>query len=107
MRVDGNKNITDIVTKSTLTKEELYNFDYSDTMVMFKLKQTLNDMGIHGLVKKHKINKDGTYQIDKLHLEHVKRYVNPIDTNKYQGSDNVKFLSLSAKEILDGRVSEG
>ena len=59
------------------------------------------------LVKKHKINKDGTYQIDKLNLEHVKRYVNPIDNNKYQDSDNVKFLSLSAKEILDGRIPEG
>ena len=107
MRVDGNKNITDIATKSKLTKEQLYDFDYSDTMVMFKLKQTLNDIGIHGLIKKHKVNKDGTYQIDKLHLEHVKRYVNPIDNNKYQDSENVKFLSLSAKEILDGRVPEG
>jgi hypothetical protein len=106
MRIDGSKYITDIATKSTLTKEQLYNFDYSDTMMMFKLTKQLNDMGHRGIEKKHVINKSGGHPVDKLILTHMKRYVNPIDTNKYQDSENVKFLSLSAKEILDGRVPE-
>jgi len=106
MRVDGNKNITDIAVVSTLTKEQLYDFDYSDTMSMFKLKKQLADKGHVGIVESKKYL-NGKNSIKKLELKHVKRYVNPIDNNKYQDSDNVKFLSLSAKEILDGRVPEG
>lgn len=104
MRIDGSKYITDIATKSVLTKEQLYNFDYSDTMMMFKLTKKLNDMGYRGIQKKHVINKDGTHPVDKLVLSHVKRYVHPIDSNKYQNTEKVKFISLSAKEILDGTL---
>ena len=34
MRVDGNKNVTDIAVVSTLTKEQLYDFEYSIGIVL-------------------------------------------------------------------------
>ena len=106
MRVDGNKNVTDIAVVSTLTKEQLYDFEYSDTMSMFKLKKQLADKGHVGIIESKKYL-NGKNSIKKLELKHVKRYVNPIDSNKYEDSKSVKFFSLSAKEILGGRIPEG
>ena len=104
MRVDGNKSITDIATVSTLTRDQIYDIDYSDTMMMFALKKQLNNMGFRGIEKKHMRNKDGTHPVDRLVLSHIQRFVKPVDLNKYQDTERVRFLSLSAKEILDGII---
>lgn len=100
-RVDGSRYITDIATVSTLDRNQIHDVDYSDTMMMFALRKHLNDMGIKGIEKRHLMNKDGTHPVDKFRLDHVQRFVTPIDRNTYQDTEKIKFVSPSAKEILN------
>jgi len=65
LRVDGAKFVTDAVTISYLTREQLYDFDYSDTMANFKLKSQLNSLGYIGRKEKGKY-KNGTDIYKKL-----------------------------------------
>lgn len=45
-RIDGNQKYYDLLCESFLTEEQLKNFDYSDTMVRFKLEDILKgDLG--------------------------------------------------------------
>ena len=106
MRVDGSKVVTDIATVSYLSRDQLYSFDYSDTMASFKLKRDLNAMGYIGLKEKHK-NKDGTDVWKKLRLSHLKRYVVALDKNRYEDTENVKFVNFTTKELFDGTATEG
>lgn len=101
LRVDGAKHITDIVTVSQLTRDQLYDFDYSDTIANFKLKSHLNSMGYIGLKEKGKY-KNGTDIYKKLITSHLSRYVHPIDQNTYSNSKKVKFMNMSMQEIIDG-----
>ena len=41
-RIDGNQKYYDLLCESFLTEEQLKNFDYSDTMVRFKLEDIFN-----------------------------------------------------------------
>ena len=48
-RVDGNSPVKDACLVSTLTKEELLDFDYSQTMARFKMIAEMRDKGMRGL----------------------------------------------------------
>ena len=65
LRVDGAKRVTDVIALSELTKEQLHSVDYSDTMIMFKLRKIMEDMGYKGLVENIKY-KNGKNRIKKL-----------------------------------------
>ena len=101
MRIDGAKYITDAVTVSGLTKEQLYDFDYSDTIVAFKLKKILNDMGYLGL-RQNVTYKNGNTKIKKLSGEHIKRYVICNDNNVYMDTNEVRFLNIKPEGFIHG-----
>ncbi len=103
-RVDGSKYVTDIVTVSNLSREELYEFNYSDTMATFKLRDMLKAMGYLGL-KENARYKNGEFKYKKIQLEHLQRFVYPIDNNSYKDSKKVKFLSLGLEDFLDGKFT--
>lgn len=100
LRVDGAKFVTDAVTVSYLTRDQLYDFDYSDTMVNFKLKDQLRSLGHVGYKEKGKY-KNGTDIYKKLSIKHIKRFVLEQDKNKYLDTQNIKFLSLDIQDIFD------
>jgi hypothetical protein len=100
LRVDGAKFVTDAVTTSYLTREQLYDFDYSDTMANFKLKSQLNSLGYIGRKEKGKY-KNGTDIYKKLITKHIKRYVIPEDAHIYKNTKNIKFMQMSIQEIFN------
>lgn len=100
MRIDGAKWVTDVITVSNLKQEELQDFDYSDTIVMFKLRKLIRDMGFKGLKEKGKY-KNGTDIYKKPTVQHIKRYVTPVDKNVFESTERVKFVSLDIQEILN------
>jgi len=101
LRVDGAKHVTDIVSVSKLEKQDLYDFEYSDTMAAFKLKDCLKKIGYVGL-KDNIIYKSGKPKMRKILLEHLKRYVLPVDNNKYEDSKTVKFINPQVKDFVNG-----
>ena len=104
LRVDGAKHVTDIVSVSKLEKQDLYDFEYSDTMATFKLKDCLKNIGYVGL-KDNIIYKSGKPKMRKILLEHLKRYVLPVDNNKYEDSKTVKFINPQVKDFVNGFAS--
>lgn len=101
LRVDGSKYVTDIISVSNLSKQDLYDFEYSDTIATFKLRDCLKNIGYIGL-KENFIYKSGKTKIKKVLLEHLKRYVLPIDNNQYRDSEIVKFINPQTKDFING-----
>jgi hypothetical protein len=105
LRVDGAKWVTDVITVSDLSQEQLHDFEYSDTIVLFKLRKLLEEAGFKGLKEKGKY-KNGTDIYKKLTIQHVKRHVTPIDKNTYENTEKVKFMNLQMQEILNEHSSD-
>jgi len=58
-RIDGNKNKKDVAVISHLRRENLLDFEYSDTMVRFKLERLMNDkLKLSKKVKLRHLNRD-------------------------------------------------
>jgi hypothetical protein len=100
-RVDGANYITDCVAESELTQEQLYSFDYSDTMARFVVERHLQNLEIKGSFMKY--YKNGTPKYRKPNVRHVKRIVREKDNNLYKGSENVKFVNFTLEELIDAQ----
>ena len=100
-RVDGAKQITDAITVSRLSEKNLYDFDYSDTMAMFKLRNHLELKGFNGISEKTRY-KNGNFKIKKIKLEHVSRHVFKENNNTYFDSSLVKFVNPTIKDFYNG-----
>jgi len=104
LRVDGAKFVTDAVTTSYLTRKQLYDFEYSDTMANFKLKSQLNSKGYIGRKEKGKY-KNGTDIYKKFIIKHIKRHVLEQDACKYLDTQNIKFLTASMQDLFNASSS--
>jgi len=102
-RVDGANYITDCVAESELTQEQLYSFDYSDTMVRFVVERHLQSLGIRGSFMNY--YKNGTSKYRKPNVRHVKRIVRERDNNIYKDSDSIRFVDLTLEEIINAEVT--
>jgi len=88
-RVDGNHaNIKDLVAVSYLTKEQLQDFNYSDTYVRFKTTKLLKENGITGRKNGFQNGKQITYT---LRLEVKKRETVKMGMNLYENTETIKF----------------
>jgi len=92
-RIDGNKDRKDVVTISYLKEENLYDFDYSDTIARFKLEKIMNTT--LGLEKKVKI-------------KHLRREtVEPDEFTLHKPPPKVKTLPVTdMKKLYDRYKSE-
>jgi hypothetical protein len=100
-RVEGSDYVTDCQIVSYLSKEDINNFDYSDTMVKFKLEKVLLSAGF-----KPKIAgklKSGANKYSRPVLEHQYRKVINRDRLIYEDSENVIFVGTkNTEELLYG-----
>ena len=101
-RVDGANYITDCVVESTLTQEQLNNFDYSDTMVKFVVERYLKSQNINGVFMN--LYKNGTPKYRKPIVKHVKRLIIEQDNNTYKDSKTVKFKVQDINEFKPQRT---
>tara|TARA_B100000427_G_C15059982_1_gene399403 strand:- start:87 stop:521 length:435 start_codon:yes stop_codon:yes gene_type:complete len=88
-RLDGNHNrIRDLVSVSYLTKEQIKDFNYSDTYARFKTEKILKENGITGVKSGFQNGKQVTYT---LRLEVAKRELRKLNMNLYKDTENIKF----------------
>lgn len=90
-RISGNHNKRDAVCISYLTKEELKDFDFSDTMVRFKLEKLMLDNGISGTSRGIDKNTKKSYP-RKIKLEVSEREVYHRIVNSYKESEFIVFM---------------
>ena len=99
-RVDGADYVTDCVVESLLTREQLHDINYSDSIVRFAVNRHLTSIGIHGNFMN--MYKSGKPKYRKPKIRHKKRVVLEREMNRYVNSKSVNFLDLSIKEIVNG-----
>ena len=89
-RIDGSKYVTDLQVESFLDKNQINDFQYSDTMVKFKLEDVLTNgdfkLRIAGKLK------SGKPKFSRPNLEHVSRTVINQDIVRYKDTKNVIFM---------------
>ena len=84
-RIDGNHNkIKDLVSISQLTKEQLEDYEHSDTYAKFKIMNMLKERGIRG---KHA----GGGQYYALNLEVTKREIKKAKMHSYENTERMEF----------------
>ena len=97
-RIDGNHNKKDLVAVSFLRKEELDEFDNSETMAKFKIQK---EMSAHGIIgAKSGLTHDGRQRKYNVKVEPDYRYVEPLGKRCYKDSERVKFMDLTAEEVI-------
>ena len=98
-RVDGADYITDCVSKSVLTRAQINEVEYSDSMARFAVIRHLTSIGIYGNFMN--LYKNGLPKYRKPKVVHKKRLVLEREQTTYENSERVKFLRLTIKEIFD------
>ena len=88
-RMDGDHGrIKDLVSVSYLTKEQIKDFNYSDTYARFKTEKILKENGLTGAKTGFQRNKQITYA---LRLEVKKRELRKLNMHTYKDTENIKF----------------
>tara|TARA_B100000085_G_scaffold60353_1_gene53107 strand:- start:10284 stop:11072 length:789 start_codon:yes stop_codon:yes gene_type:complete len=103
-RIAGANYVTDCVTESLLTQEQLNSFDYSDTMARFVIERALADQNVLGALNGY--HKTGKVKYKKPKVKHVRRLVYEINNIRYADSKNIIFLKNSLKETINAAVTE-
>ena len=98
-RVDGANYVTDCLTKSKLTENQLNDFEYSDTMARFCVERILESMGVYGNFMN--FYKSGSPKYRKPKVVHKKRVIIKKDNNIYLDSEKIKFLEINIPEIFN------
>lgn len=97
-RVDGANYVTDCLAVSYLDKDQLNNFEYSDSMVNFCVQRHLQKIGINGSFMK--LYKNGSPKYRKPKVVHRNRVVQNIDNNKYKDSEKIRFISKKLRDLF-------
>jgi len=91
-RIDGNQEKKDAVCLSTMTAHQLQDFDYSDTMVRFKLEKLMKDWGIRGTTSGK--------GFAKIKLETDRREVKELESLTYKDQAKLVFMTREGPQEL-------
>ena len=96
-RVFGCDYVTDCVVESCLTKEQMNDINYSDSIIRFYVSRHLEEIGIYGNFMN--FYKNGKPKYRKPKIIHKARLSFMVDQNKYADSQSIKFI-YNKKEAL-------
>jgi hypothetical protein len=91
-RIDGNHDKKDLVCESYMTKDELYDVNYSDTIVRLKTIDMMKEAGIRG-------TSNGKNKHLSIRLELREREVIPIKSYKKVEYNNLIFDNRTDEEL--------
>lgn len=98
-RIDGAHDKKDLVAVSYLTKEQLSDFDYSDTYARFVVEDLMRICGIRGRRNGRDTKNPNLYRHYSIKVETAEREINNIK-NLYSPHDNIKIMNLSDEQLL-------
>lgn len=88
-RIDGNHNKKDLVAVSMLTENQLYDIEYSEIYVKFKVLKHMREAGIVGA--KNGISPSGKPKYHQLKIESDSRDIRKITRPTYKNTKYLKF----------------
>ena len=89
-RVDGSDYVTDCLVESFLEKENLLDFNYSETMCRFVVERHLSSIGVLG--SRAGSYKNGKTKFRKPKVIHNNRVVLRKDETTYRDTEKIKFI---------------
>jgi len=96
-----NKNHKDLVAISHLSDKQLQDFDFSDTMVRFKVLKMMKAAGIRGARNGRDVNNPEKYKYYAVKVEPAERVVVSNSKRFYEPDDRLEFIYQTLEEILD------
>ena len=96
-----NKSHKDLVAISHLTDQQLQDFDFSDTMVRFKVLKMMKAAGIRGARNGRDVNNPEKYKYYAVKIEPAERVVVSNSKRFYEPDDRLEFIYQTLEEILD------
>ena len=108
-RIDGNHDKKDLASFSYINEKQLKLFDYSPTIVKFKILKTMKEAGIRGQRNGKNplfpVSSSQPYRYRALNIEPDRREVKCISKFSYEDTENLKFMNLiSEQEILNTEI---
>ncbi len=97
-RIDGNTPIRDACAVSKLNKQQLIDFDFSQTMAKFKTIQVMKDNGMRG--KFNGYTKKGTPRHYDFRTTSIRRDARREEHESKPSADNIKIEKTSEKDLL-------
>ena len=98
-RIDGNTPIKDACAVSVLTKEQLLNFDYSETMARFKTVHEMESKGMKGKFA-HDYTTAGNPKHYKFRTTSIRRETHKQGDSVESQSENVEIAQYSEVDLL-------
>ena len=101
MRIDGVSDKKDLVAVSYLEKEELNDFDYSDTIAKFKILKLMKKAGIRGARNGRDQDNPEKYKYYAVKIQPKKREIKKSSFNQYEDKENLIFDYRTVEEICN------
>lgn len=98
-RICGNTGVKDACVLSKLTAKELQDFEYSETMVAFKLDRILRDNGMLGVFKE--LSKTGKPLYRKFKISPIERKRYLLDEPEWNETENVIRCHQTLEELIE------
>jgi len=97
-RIDGNTPVRDACAVSKLTKQQLLDFDFSQTMARFKTMQHMKDNGMRG--KLNGYTKKGTPRHYDFRTTSIRRETSRIEGEYAPATDSIHVRQACEKDLL-------
>mgnify|MGYP001293652375 CR=1 FL=1 len=97
-RIDGNSPIRDACAVSKLKSEQLYDFDFSETMARFKTVKTMKDFGMRG--PQNGYTKAGTPRHYSIKTASIRREIRSIEDRPEPSTSYIKIEDVCEKSML-------
>ena len=93
-------NLKDLAAISYLTDEQLADFDYSDTMVKFKVTKMMKEAGIRGARNGRDVNNPERYKYYAVKVEPAERQVFTDVVRTFKPDDRFEFCYDTLEDIV-------
>ncbi len=95
-----NRNLKDLVAISYLTDEEVNDFNFSDTMVKFKVTEMMKGAGIRGARNGRDVNNPERYKYYSVKVEPAQRVIESDARRYYQPDDRFEFNHDTTDQLV-------
>ena len=97
----GSRTRKDLVAVSYLEPNQIFSFDYSDTMARFKIVQMMKDAGIRGARNGRDTYNPNIYRYYSPKIESAERQIETRIKNYYSRDDRFEFLYDTPSEVIE------
>ncbi len=94
------RNLKDLAAISYLTDEQLADFNYSDTMVKFKVTKMMKEAGIRGARNGRDVNNPERYKYYAVKVEPAERQIITDVVRTFKPDDRFEFCYDTLEDIV-------